>query len=1243
MDNSQFCHLHVHDQYSVLDGFGKAEDYAKKAKELGFTHLALTNHGNVDGIIKFQNACKAEEIIPILGCEFYVAEDIEKKEKGEARYHVVALIKNETGLKNVFQMLSVANLTGFYYRPRISLDLLLKHCEGLVIMTACASSVLRMDRGVDTLLEIEERYPGSVYLEIMPHQMKEQVTLNKNIYKLSKETGLPAIASIDCHYPDEEGELAQEVLLAIQTKKKWKDENRWKFSIGGLYLRSADEMAQLFKEQGALPPSFYLKAIKNTMEVARKCEGFEIEQHPVELPKVPGYEDRDETNFLEELCHIGYEKRIQPFLSELEHSEEEYLERLDEEFGLICELGFQRYFLIVWELIDWCKKQEIMTGPGRGSVGGCLIAYLLFITDVDPLRHGLLFSRFISPARIDLPDIDMDFEDIKRGEIRRHLEEMYGEFNVVGLSTFLKMKGRSALRDVSRVFDVPNVDVDKAAKSIVVRSGGDFRSDFTIEDTFQTFEDGIAFAKKYPEVAKLSMKLEGQVRGAGQHAAAMCISKEDLREGLRCNFVERNKILVANWDKYDAEYMGLMKLDVLGLSALTVLSATKKMVKENHGEDIDWDSIPLDDPNVYDEIAEGNNVGAFQIGSLGLMKLCRELEVDDFETLVHATALYRPGTLRSGMTNLFVRRKRGEEPVEYIHPALEALTKETYGIILYQEQVMKFMFDLGGLGWKTCDTVRKVISKSQGDALFQKFKGIFADGCVERGTLDRTTAEDVWDELSSFGSYGFNKSHSVEYSLITYWDMWCKTYYPAEFMCATLTYGSGDKDKKEAYIEEVKRLGLEIVLPKIGVSHPTEWRTRGENKIYTPIMEIKGVGEKVAIQVSNLGEEKGEGGFFRKNKKVKKPNKKIMGILEKIKFFSKGESLSDDELEECSQFFTFSLSRDPMRRFRGFYDHLKEKEQIDFIGDINWRAVDKTPKLFFGNMTEIKFGYRHNVEKAQKKGIGDVAGTIETLGGVYGNLKDETDYSMMVFNSEIYKKKKIEIEHCAGDWILAKASHPHRNTNIVCSDAWLGSEILKGELEGSGLALEREVCFRDRKLLQCSECLLRNECKAPVMPSLGQYNIMMVGEAPGRDEDLQRKGFVGKTGQEVLWPALEARGIYRDMLHITNTVKCWPSETKTPTKRLIKTCGNLWLRKEIEMIRPIAILAFGNTNLKFFKEQDGGIMNMAGEVEWNYEFNCWVCWSIHPSAVIYHRENIEKLEEGIDSFAKLLENVTQIF
>ena len=1229
-----FCHLHIHDQYSLLDGFGSAEQYAERAAEIGQEYIALTNHGNVDGALKFQRACAEAGVKPVFGAELYIVRDASVKEKGERRLHLTCLVENEDGWQNLMQMVTLANLEGFYWRPRVDPSIVLPRTDGLFFMTACVSSVLQEEWGRSFVHDlINECEIGRVLGEIMPHRENEQYELNRKVVKFCKANGIEPVATNDCHYPRSDDALLQEVLLAIQRHAKWNDPNRWRFRYTGLYLRTEDEMREAFDQQEDLLDEDTIDtAIEITTEVARICsDGFpKIPERKVQLPKVEALGNEDDTEAMWRIVDEGWDELIEGKTPKSDHKGKDitklmYADRVDEEMDIICDLGFQRYFLIVWELIDWCRKNDVMTGPGRGSVGGSLVAYLMRITKVDPLVHGLVFSRFISPARIDLPDIDMDFEDRKRKLVWKHLEEMYGKECVAGVSTFATLKGKAALRDVGRVFDLPYADIDKAAKSIVRRSMGDDRADYTIEDAFETFEDGKRFKTKYPREADIAMRIESQVRGAGQHAAGIVVSAEPLTEGLRCTLAQRNKAVVANWDKHDVEHFGLMKLDVLGLSALSVLSDAREMILENRGHTIVYESIPLDDPEVFAEISAGHTVGAFQLSSFGLRKFCAELGVDRFDDIVDATSLWRPGTLRSGTAMDFKRRKNGDEEWEHIHPSMAEMTEDTYGIILYQEQIMRMCYDLAGMTWQNCDLIRKVVAKSQGDTLFAKYKEMFVEGCRDRKTLDEEAASKVWDDLKSFGSYGFNKSHAVEYSMITYWDMWLKVRYPAEFLAASLTHCHARH--KDELVREARRLGLKIVPPKVSTSEPDRWVAR-DDKLLMPLREVKGIGPKACEKIRKMrtNGSKQRGFFFGEKEADEQLPSNYVTVLRRVHAFDDEKTeFTEDEVAEISDLFDFDMSQDPMREVRGIRDlmepHLRTVKQIE-------KAKKGTSGMVaFGRIERLRYSYRKSV-KATMSGRGE-------YGGVYGYLRDETGVQMITFSSELYRRKKEAIEHCDGEWVVAEVQKAGADM-IHCDEIWLEDELKSANFEDLDVRLVTEASVSDRlmnSIKACRTCELRNECGAPVAPDSGSANVMMIGEAPGKDEDRNGLGFVGAAGQ-LVWKSLAKHGIVREDIHVTNVVKCWPSQTRTPTTKQIKQCSSQWLDAEVEQIQPALILAFGNTSLRWLRGQPSGIFALNGTVEWLPSLGCWVAWCLHPASALHGPENRRPFLEGIKSFSR---------
>jgi DNA polymerase-3 subunit alpha len=888
----EFVHLHLHNEYSLLDGVGTSEQYCRLAKELGQPAVAITNHGNVDGAIAHQKACKKYGVAPIQGCELYVVRDLFTHDKKETRYHVTVLVENETGWQNLLKLLTIANLDGFYYRPRVDIKTLKDHLEGLIVLTGCSMSFLNMraerTQFVPETLEIvgKER----LFFEIMPHDTKEQRLMNAVAARLAKKYKAGLVATNDCHYPDNRSAFYQEVLLAMQSRKKMSDEDRWKFSVDGLYLKTRDEMFEAFLHQGYQDHFQLIRALDATLTIAELCQGFEIKRIEPDLPSVGELDGLSDLGKFNALIDKGCDERLATLSDE---DFKIYDERITEELALISEKKFERYFLIVWDLINWCKQNDILTGPGRGSVGGCLIAYLLGITDVDPIKYDLVFSRFLSPDRIDLPDIDMDFEDHKRHLVKKYLQDKYGEFNVVGLSTFSTMKGKGVLRDVSRAYDIPLVEVNVAAKEITDSE----EKSCQVKESCEKLPNCARFKKKYPEVVEVACALEGQKKNCGQHAAAVCVSTRDLRGGENCNLAIRSGQIVANWDKDDAEFMGLIKLDILGLSGLSILNETRAMVGRNHGVRIDFNSIDLADKKVYEEINAGHTVGAFQIGANGLSRFCSDMGVDSFGFIVAATALYRPGPLHSGMAAEFVKIKNGEKKVKKVHPIYDDLTKDTLGIIVYQEQVMSIINQLSGIDMATCDKIRKLMAKSKGEDAINKYRDDFIEGCEKLKTVDKKTAVSLWGTILTFGKYGFNKAHSVEYSLITYWDMWLKCYYPNEFIACSLTFCG--KDQFPELLKEAKRLKLTPRLPRIGVSHASNWSVDNSGNLFAPFASLAGVGEASAAIIAGFSPTNRRQGFFqalgKPVEKIPGVNKTVISILERIDAFS---PVGDITLEE---------------------------------------------------------------------------------------------------------------------------------------------------------------------------------------------------------------------------------------------------------------------------------------------------------------------------------------------------------
>lgn len=893
--NQNFVHLHVHNEFSLLDGFGSAKNYLSRAKELGFTALGLTNHGNIDGLIKFQQEADKQGIIPILGCEAYIVTDLKVKDKDEKKGHICIWIKNQQGFENLCKMLTVANLEGFYYKPRIDFDLVLDHCEGLIFGTACTQSFIHLSGGEEFLLNLWAK-TENVYLEIMPHDFEDQFKHNDICGCLYDESHIPLIATNDCHYILKDDEEAQNALLMIQTKST-KSESKFQFNIKELYLKTSKEMEDSFARFSSIFSKKEIKeALQNTMEIVEQCKDFRIKKQDIFLPVVPGFEDvslKKQGDYLWEICYANLVNMSQDW------SEEEikkYEARLDEEFTLIEKKGFIPYFMVVYELITWCKKSGILTGPGRGSVGGSLMAHLLGITSkqLDPIKYKLIFSRFINEDRIDYPDIDIDFQDTETDRIREHLQDLYGENNIASISTFLSMKGRMTIRDIGRVFEINSTVVDKFAKSIEEEGEG------TIKNALKKPE-GQLFYQRHKNPADIAIKLEGQMRGYGQHAAGIIVSADDLTKGTRGVLVRRKDKIVSNWDMPDAEYVGLMKLDVLSLNTLTIMAEAKKLIKQNHQKDIVFDEIPLNDRRVYAEISQGNNFGVFQLNTWSTSKTAKEIKCKTIEELSDIIALVRPGPKDSGMTDQYTKRKKGAKWKKN-HALYDEILKDTYGVVVYQEQVMEIFYKVAGLSYVVADKIRKIMGKKRDAKDFEPYKIMFVEGCLKNKTLTEKEAEDFWTALQSYAKYVFNKAHSVAYALLAYQTAWIKYHYPTEFICANLTCGADGK--KEEIVEEAYRLGLNLILPTRGKSDAKNWIAKDKN-LYIPFVEIKGIGEKTMDEAAGKKNAvRGKfviEGFLHEDVPVK-PAKKIDKILNDI-----DQLVKTKDGEKLNKYFSFNI------------------------------------------------------------------------------------------------------------------------------------------------------------------------------------------------------------------------------------------------------------------------------------------------------------------------------------------------
>jgi DNA polymerase-3 subunit alpha len=827
-----FVHLHVHSEYSLLDGACRIPELTKRAAELKMPALALSDHGNLFGAIEFYKECRAQGIKPIIGCEVYLATgDLEEKKAGNAREaatHLLLLAKNETGYRNLVKLVSIAHLEGMYYKPRIDKKRLAQYSEGLIGTSAClAGEVARFitagrtkeaEQSIDSFKNIFA--PGDFYLEIADHGVPQQRTVITEHLKYAKQFGLKIVATNDVHYVRKEHAAAHDVLLCIQTGAKINDENRMRYHSPEFYLKTTEEMAALFKE---VPES-----LATTLEIAEKCD-LKLVLGENKFPAYPPPEGETREGYLRRLCEEGLVRRFGP-----RAQEPELRQRLDFELDVLGKTGFISYFLIVWDFIDYAKRHDIPVGPGRGSAAGSLIAYVLGITDLDPLRYGLFFERFLNPERISPPDIDVDFCYNRRGEVIDYVRQKYGQKSVAQIITFGTLGAKMAIRDVGRVMGLSYGEADRLAKMIP------FDPKMTLEKAFEASPD---FKRAYEEeevsrqVIDSAITLEGVSRQAGVHAAGVVISDRDLTDYVPLTLDDHGAI-VTQYSMDPLGELGLLKMDFLGLKTLTVIQDALRLVETTTGQKITPLEIPLDDGPTFDLLSRAQNIGVFQVESAGMCDLCRRLKPRQIEDIIALVALYRPGPMEN--IPAYSERKLGTVAIQYDHPLLEPILKETYGIMIYQEQVMQAAQVLAGYTLGSADVLRKAMGKKKPEEM-AKQRAIFIAGCKKKNNIDAAKANQLFDVLDKFAGYGFNKAHSACYGLLAYQTAWLKARHPVEFMAALLSNELDNTDKIALFVAEAKAMGISILPPSVNESGSVF--TVREKSIRFGLSAIKNVGE----------------------------------------------------------------------------------------------------------------------------------------------------------------------------------------------------------------------------------------------------------------------------------------------------------------------------------------------------------------------------------------------------------------
>lgn len=1061
-----FVHLHIHTQYSLLDGAIRLPELMAKVKEYHMPAVAMTDHGNLFGIIEFYEMAKDFEIKPIIGCEVYLAPHGYRKKAGkENLYHLVLLAENERGYHNLLKLVSISHLEGFYYKPRIDKELLDEYHEGLIGLSACLHGEVPFFILKDNYEEAERAAQdyedifgkGNFYLELQDNGLEEQIKANEGLIRLSNELGLPIVATNDCHYLRPEDAEAHDILLCIQTGKNINDKNRLHFSTDQLYLKSKEEMISAF--------SNYPQAIRNTIAIAERCQ-LELQLGKYRFPKFPVPEGTNLSDFLVKKAKSGLKRKlILHGLKETNH--DLYFERLQRELDVINQMGFASYFLIVSDFVTYAKKNGIPVGPGRGSAAGSLVAYALDITEIDPISWGLLFERFLNPERRGMPDIDVDLCMEGREEVLKYVSRKYGgRDHVAQIITFGKMQARAVIRDVGRALDMPYQQVDKIAKLIPAIPN------ISLEEAIANEPRLSALAAKNPTVERLltiARALEGLPRHASTHAAGVVVSDRPLSHYVPLYRGTKGEV-VTQFDMKGIEQVGLIKFDLLGLKTLTSIQKTLKLIEKNHKVKIELSQIDLKDKATYKLLCQGDTCGVFQLESSGMRDLLKRLKPSCFEDLIAIVALYRPGPLESGMIDEFIKRKHGKIPVKYELPQLESILKETYGVVVYQEQVMKIAEALAGYTLGEADVLRKAMGKKRPE-IMAKERSRFLEGATGKG-IERKKAEHIFDLIEKFGSYGFNKSHSTAYALIAYRTAYLKAHYPLEFMASLLTCEMGSTDEVVKYINECQEKGIKVLPPDVNLSEADF--TVEKDKIRFGLAAIKNVGGGAIFSIIDARK---DGPFsslvdFCKRVDQRKVNrrvieslikagafdgfakrKQLMFILPKaieigqrkqrqaktaqLSLFAKEEvGLSLPEMQEWPEEMRLANEKDALGIYLTGHPLRRYQQQLISLTNTNTEQIshleDGAPVTIGGTIRAFK---EHNSRHGEKM--------------AFITLEDTKGFVEVITFPEVYKKASTLIKSDKPLLIKGEISKDDALTKIIAHEISPLSKVMEGQKRGT--------------------------------------------------------------------------------------------------------------------------------------------------------------------------------------------------
>jgi len=953
---SDYVHLHNHSHYSLLDGLTKIPDMVNHAKSLGMEAIALTDHGTLSGLIEFYKEAKAHDIKPILGIETYVAaRDHTDKDpsKDKQYYHLILLAMNNTGYQNLMRLSTIANLDGYYYKPRIDHKLLEEYGEGLIALSACIGGEIgdalrngQYDQAKKTAQWYKKVFGDRYYIELQDHghenhpsKWDEQVAITADTFKLAEELGIQTVVTCDAHYLKHEDQEAHEILLCVQTSSYLSDENRMSLKNFELYITDPKELIKRWGEE-------HPEVITNTRAIADRCN-VELDLGKILIPKFPVPKGKTEKTYLEELAYQGlawrYGKVEEADKGSLTVSEakkklpKEVLDRAEYELGVIENMGFNGYFLIIWDFINWGKNEGIVFGPGRGSAAGSIISYALRITELDPLEYDLLFERFLNPDRISMPDVDIDIQDSRRDEVIKYCVQKYGTERVANIVTFGKMAARNAVRDVARVLQVPYAEADRLAKMIPPPVQGrhiplrvSLKEDNELKVENETNEQSA-------RVFDLATKLEGTIRSHGVHAAGVVIAPDDIVKFAPLEMAQKG-VVTTQYSMSPIEDLGLLKMDFLGLSNLTIIKNALRIIKKVYDQEIDINNIPLDDIQTYELLSRGDTTGVFQLESSGMKRYLKELKPNAFSDIVAMCALYRPGPLGAGLTDSFVKRKTGQEAISYEHPLTKNALESTYGVIVYQEQVMQMSKEMCGFTGGEADTLRKAIGKKNREVM-DKMGQKFIDGAIKNGVPDKIVKK-IWKDILGFADYAFNKSHSACYGLIAYQTAYLKAHYPSAFMAALMTSDYDDTDRLSIEITECQHMGIDVLPPDVNESFVEFAVVPKGDKQHDPIRfgmnAIKNVGTGAVeeiLRAREAGQFKTLEDFFS-NVNVRVANKKALESLIKAGAFDRFGSRTQI-LHNCENLLSFAtrVQRDAV------------SGQVDIFGEASNELTEIRPQI----------------------------------------------------------------------------------------------------------------------------------------------------------------------------------------------------------------------------------------------------------------------------------------------------------